>query len=95
MRRGAPGTARRCISFNPGPGSTVTEFQWVGGEPHRLHYHTEAATKVARVGLGALARGRSYAISGFANYLSAGKAVPIQLKSLENQCPRTSPKEGF
>ena len=26
---------------------------------------------MARVGLGALARGRSYAISGFANYLSA------------------------
>jgi hypothetical protein len=24
--------------------------QRVGGEPHRLHYHTEAATKVARVG---------------------------------------------
>jgi len=52
MRRGAAGTARRCISFNPGPGSTATEFQRVGGEPHRLHYHTEAATKVARVGLG-------------------------------------------
>ncbi len=51
------------------PGSTATEFQEVAGEPHRLHHHAESAAKVARVGLAALARGRSYAISGVANYL--------------------------
>ena len=62
------------------PGSTATEFQEVAGEPHRLHQHAESATKVARVGLEALARGRSYAISGVANYLSthAQRLVPRQ-----------------
>ena len=62
------------------PGSTATEFQEVAGEPHRLHYHSETATKVARVGLEALARGRSYAISGVANYLRthAERLVPRQ-----------------
>ena len=54
------------------PGPTATEFQAVAGEPRRLHhYATETAAKVARVGLVALARGRSYAISGVGNYLSA------------------------
>ena len=54
------------------PGSTTTEFQAVAGEPGRLsHYGTETAEKVARVGLKALARGRSYAISGVGNYLGA------------------------
>jgi uncharacterized protein len=54
------------------PGSTTTEFQAVAGEPGRLyHYGTETADKVARVGLKALARGRSYAISGVGNYLGA------------------------
>ena len=63
------------------PGSTATEFQQVAGEPHRLHQHTESAAKVARVGLKALARGRSYAISGVANYLGAHaqRLVPRQL----------------
>ena len=54
------------------PGPTTTEFQAVTGEPGRLyHYGTETAEKVARVGLKALARGRSYAISGVGNYLGA------------------------
>jgi uncharacterized protein len=54
------------------PGPTATEFQVVAKEPRRLyHYATETAAKVARVGLVALARGRSYAISGVGNYLSA------------------------
>ena len=52
------------------PGPTTTEFQAVAGEPDR-HYGTETADKVARVGLKALARGRSYAISGVGNYLGA------------------------
>jgi len=51
------------------PGPTATEFQEVAGEPGRLSRHAETAEKVARVGLEALARGRSYAISGVANYL--------------------------
>jgi len=54
------------------PGPTATEFQAVAGEPRRVYqYGTETAAKVARVGLMALARGRSYAISGVGNYLSA------------------------
>src|SRR6478672_8661615 len=54
------------------PGPTATEFQAVAGESRRLHhYATETAAKVARVGLKALARGRSYAISGVGNYLGA------------------------
>ena len=54
------------------PGPTTTEFQAVAGEPDRLyHYGIETADKVARVGLKALARGRSYAISGVGNYLGA------------------------
>jgi short-subunit dehydrogenase len=62
------------------PGSTATEFQRVAGEPQRLHHRAEIATEVARVGLDALARGRSYAISGLANYLSAHaqRLVPRQ-----------------
>jgi uncharacterized protein len=63
------------------PGSTATEFQEVAGEPPRFHHHAEPAAKVARVGLEALARGKSYAISGVANYLGAHaqRLVPRQL----------------
>lgn len=54
------------------PGPTATEFQAVAGEPARLyHYGTESADKVARVGLKALARGRTYAIPGIGRYLGA------------------------
>jgi uncharacterized protein len=63
------------------PGPTTTEFQAVAGEPGRLYHHgAETATKVARVGLEALARGKSYTISGFGNYLSAHaqRLVPRQ-----------------
>jgi hypothetical protein len=62
------------------PGSTVTEFQQVAGEPDRHLRHAETAAKVARVGLEALACGRSYVISGVANYLSthAQRLVPRQ-----------------
>src|SRR5215472_11947135 len=63
------------------PGNTITEFQEVAGEPRRFSTHGETAEKVARVGLEALARGRSYAISGVANYLGAHaqRLVPRQL----------------
>ena len=54
------------------PGSTTnTEFQEVAGEPTRFSRHAESAEKVARVGLQAMARGKSYAISGVLNYLQA------------------------
>ena len=51
---------RLCALSRP----TATEFQAVAGESHRLHHHAPSRAKVARVGLVALARGRSYAISG-------------------------------
>jgi uncharacterized protein len=64
------------------PGPTATEFQAVAGEPRRLHHYvTETADKVARVGLKALAHGRSYIISGTGNYLSANaqRLAPRQI----------------
>jgi uncharacterized protein len=51
------------------PGSTTTEFQQVAQQPDRVFKSSEAAEKVARVGLEALAAGKSYVISGFVNRL--------------------------
>jgi short-subunit dehydrogenase len=51
------------------PGSTHTEFQQVAGEPDRAFRHAETAEKVARVGLNALAKGKSCVISGLGNWL--------------------------
>ncbi len=51
------------------PGSTATEFHQVAGEPGHTKRRQESAEKVARVGLRALARGKSYVISGLDNYL--------------------------
>jgi uncharacterized protein len=53
------------------PGSTTTEFHQVAGQPDHLKRRQETAEKVARVGLEALAAGKSYVISGFANYANA------------------------
>ncbi len=53
------------------PGSTVSEFHQVAGQPDRTRGRQESAEKVARVGLQALARGKSYVISGVGNYLGA------------------------
>ncbi len=53
------------------PGSTETEFQQVARQPDRTFRYTESPKKVARVGLRALERGRSYVISGLGNYLMA------------------------
>jgi len=63
------------------PGSTATEFQEVAGEPDRAMRRQESAEKVARVGLQALARGKSYVISGLGNYLGAHgqRLVPRRL----------------
>ncbi len=51
------------------PGSTATEFHDSAGQPERTKHRQEPAAKVARVGLRALARGKSCAISGFGNFL--------------------------
>ena len=51
------------------PGSTETEFQQVAQEPDRPMRVAETADKVARVGLEALARGKSYVVSGAMNRL--------------------------
>jgi uncharacterized protein len=51
------------------PGSTTTEFQQVAQQPDRIFRSAETAEKVARVGLAALARGKSSVVSGAANTL--------------------------
>ena len=51
------------------PGPTTTEFQQVAHQPNRAFRMPETAEKVARVGLEALARGKSYVISGAMNRL--------------------------
>jgi uncharacterized protein len=56
------------------PGSTESEFRQVAnqeGRPSPAARRQEPADKVARVGLEALAAGKSYVISGTANYLGA------------------------
>jgi len=51
------------------PGPTTTEFQQVAEQPDRMFKVSETADKVARVGLKALAKGKSYVISGAMNKL--------------------------
>ncbi len=51
------------------PGSTSTEFQQVARQPDRMFRLAETAEKVARVGLEALAKGKTVAISGTSNML--------------------------
>src|SRR5579859_76581 len=55
------------------PGSTESEFQEVAGQSGLAASmkNRETAEKVARVGLQALAAGKSYVISGYRNYLGA------------------------
>jgi uncharacterized protein len=53
------------------PGSTETEFFQVAGQRNHTRRAPEAADKVARVGLRALAAGKSSVISGFTNWLGA------------------------
>lgn len=52
------------------PGSTESEFHVVAGQ-EKFERRAETAEKVARVGLEALAAGKSYVISGWRNYLGA------------------------
>jgi short-subunit dehydrogenase len=65
------------------PGSTESEFADVAGqrEVAAAKHHRETAEKVARVGLQALAAGKSYVISGVGNYLGAQsqRLVPRRL----------------
>jgi short-subunit dehydrogenase len=51
------------------PGTTHTEFRQVADQPERAFRSAETAEKVARVGLEAIAAGKSYVISGFMNKL--------------------------
>jgi short-subunit dehydrogenase len=51
------------------PGSTSTEFAEVAQQPVRLFRVAETAEKVARVGLAALAKGKSRVVSGAMNRL--------------------------
>jgi len=53
------------------PGSTETEFFQVAGQRNHTRRAPETAAKVARVGLHALAVGKSSVISGFKNWLGA------------------------
>jgi uncharacterized protein len=53
------------------PGSTESEFLQVAGQRHHTRRPQETAEKVARVGLQALASGKSSVISGFTNWLGA------------------------
>jgi short-subunit dehydrogenase len=52
------------------PGSTATEFHQVAKQTVSGSRIKESAEKVARVGLQALASGKSYVISGLHNYIS-------------------------
>jgi uncharacterized protein len=65
------------------PGSTESEFSQVAGQTHvsASIRHRETAEKVARVGLQALAAGKSHVISGAANYLGVQgqRLVPRRL----------------
>jgi uncharacterized protein len=53
------------------PGSTETEFFQVAGQRNHTRRAPETAEKVARVGLAALAAGKSSVISGFKNWMGA------------------------
>jgi len=53
------------------PGTTESEFHDAAGHPAHARRRSETAEKVARTGLHALVSGKSYVISGLANYLGA------------------------
>jgi short-subunit dehydrogenase len=55
----------------------------VAHQPEHTKHHQETAGKVARVGLEALAGGKSYVISGLGNYLGTHgqRLVPRRLVS--------------
>ena len=53
------------------PGTTESEFHQAAGHPAHSKGRQQSAETVARVGLKALAAGKSYVISGLGNYLGA------------------------
>ncbi len=53
------------------PGTTTSEFHEIAGHPAHSKGREQSAEIVARNGLKALAAGKSYVISGLANYLGA------------------------
>ena len=53
------------------PGTTTSEFHAIAGHPVHSKGREQSAETVARNGLRALAAGKSYVISGLANYLGA------------------------
>ena len=53
------------------PGTTISEFHEIAGHPAHSKGRPQSAEEVARNGLEALAAGKSYVISGLANYLGA------------------------
>lgn len=53
------------------PGTTTSEFHEIAGHPAHSKGRQQSAETVARNGLKALAAGKSYVISGLANYLGA------------------------
>src|SRR5438874_1131555 len=53
------------------PGTTESEFHQVAGHPAHSKGRQQSAETVARIGLRALAAGKSYVISGLGNYLGA------------------------
>ena len=63
------------------PGSTVSEFHEVAGQPLHMAGPQESNEKVARVGLQALAQGKPRVISGTRNWLSveAQRLAPRRL----------------
>lgn len=63
------------------PGTTTSEFHEIAGHPVHSKGREQSAEIVARNGLKALAAGKSYVISGLANYLGAHgeRLVPRRL----------------
>ena len=63
------------------PGSTVSEFHTVAGQPARTGGRRQATDEVARAGLEALAAGKSRVIAGTRNWISveAQRLVPRSL----------------
>jgi hypothetical protein len=63
------------------PGSTETEFFQVAGQRNHTRRAPETPEKVARVGLAALAAGKTSVISGFKNWIGAEsvRLVPRQV----------------
>jgi len=53
------------------PGTTTSEFHEIAGHPAHSKGRQQSAETVARNGLNALAAGKSYVISGLANYFGA------------------------